>query len=960
MNRFNRRQLQNQYTPMSLQEMTFLPGVKTQAHQSAIASSIAMKNMPYQASPYTNDGQITGQVVQDFEKSVDSFVDSSLKTGLNPNSNIQMKGLVDKYGVARKYVDATNNRAASFAGMQKELAEASAKNPEQSGWADDIMKYNMAIAQSTELNLDPNTGDYNGFQFQSYIERPDISKKLEESFSNIITSSAYGPLQDNAEFGKLQYETMKYKEREAMVASLYEIANDPAVRDYLQTAKRIYGAEFMTGLEGGKGGGISAFSLSYDEKTNKMNEPVFNGNTLLGSFMHKAYAGHKGTELDIHYMDYGKGKSGNGTIGGLNAADVMEFEAVGVQSNAGQNSASNSYDALNNTIANDAKVVEETNTKYDTEYNRTMPTMKAALVTTLGLPDATVAGTYIDNIIEVLSTNDAFKNDANADPRTKLQEYRTQLEEKGIPSNVIDNLITNASPQMLSNFGTLSKYKTVLRETKANLDANTRSLNDLNKALAVAIPKGSPAYEAQIGYQNNVAEITRTLREWNYAHSPVRDEAISTNRTYEDVDNLINKLEEDLKGVPYSALAYADENGVSIDQAQKVIVEQVFSKYKNDFNLDEYMAENQVTQIARNWISTLDYAADRAFGWLWVADDPQAETDAGTDDSFIDGLNNKKPSRTSGADFRTHVSGLKRNLSVYSSALAATGLIKAEQYNSRTTALNLTGHDSDKHPFGRELKNLLGVMAEQLNANQNNILIQGYEGLTLAKFVNEATGVDKSTLKKGTRVHPSIYYDSKTHRYEQGMIVTGTAVTPGGKGKEVDITVPVKMTDANGISIGDMHDKLYQIWLGESQFQMASGKPRNSTSLDALNNYYGQQVMDYDEVEMDVLNTPKGESFTLNANYYGEGDTKHNAAGAGPLVSAQYKITHVDNKLWRVTDMNDNPIRDIEINNSNHNSAAEAIMGYLGETLGQIILTNRTHGQIPTNSSAAADFYGNQ
>lgn len=940
MNRFYNRQLRNQYVPMSLQEMMVLPTSKTQQHAEIAAQAKAMTNMPYMPSQYTNDASEVLQAVNEFSGTVDQFIQGTMDTGINSSTSQQLKDLQAKYALTKKYVDAGNARTMSIQNLFQTMDEAVKEDPSQADWVNDLKSYNATVAKTTPMDLNPETGEYNSFNFISYAPRPDIYEKGKKLLDGIDKIKGYTQLSP-AGFGKIGYLSNEYKDRQAIVSALNQLANDPEVVNYYITAKRIYGNDFKTGLEADANGeGISAFKPVLTEDGELTVE--FDINTDLGKYAQALYLAHSGISNVPHYMDYGKGSKGPGgnSFGGYIVDDALEYDISSVLSNAQDQLPKNSFTTAKNASESYQNALKQASEVYNTQLAQDLPSLVTRATKELGITDAE-ATSVINSVVGFLSD-------------TELQAAN-DLNKDGIISYIEQIRANEATTKTQYNKKHLDEFLKILKDEKFGDE-------DFGKILKIASAKGNvDYYQKQVNSANDIyqAMLTRLENEagpekkayeesvgqvigmFAYLIDPkvnpvIRDDFILGRQVpVEQLDQSLEELKQDLLDIPVSAAAYAKENKVSVDDAQKVLSEEIFKKYESVFNLDEFMANNGITQVIGTIFDFVSTVSDYVVSPIYYGTNRGGEEiSAGERFKRSDVEFGIKP------DARARITSLKRRLADYATIVSEKGIVDAAEYTNRTTLFNISPYVAKDAEFAKRINHTITTATATVEQDPSNFVVSSNLGLTFDQYIYQQLDIDPSSnppmrfnngeIKIGMsdKNEPLLYY--------KGLVTIGT----GTEAKMASIEAPLEIKGSLSENLyADASSILHRIRIAEEDYAHlnigSNGRikyrEQAQAAIDNLDIWIAKQAYDPDLLYSQVLSLDPGKEFTFTAQYAPLMD----AGITSPFVTQSFKVSRNEDGIYDLLDPQTNRsiIRLTAKQAAKSTDLIEAIQKHLGSTL---------------------------
>lgn len=175
-NRYFQRRVMPQFQPLSLQELTMVPGLKTQAHQQRQTMADSMQ---LNFNNFFGDEQEANQTRAEWSGKVQDYSDTLLKEGVNSGNLSKINQLAKDYGDLRRgKVNAMQTRYDQFTSKLKYLQDIKKDDPSKAWWVDQHINELYQENQNNPLNYDPQTGNYNSINDIQYADNIDFQNEV--------------------------------------------------------------------------------------------------------------------------------------------------------------------------------------------------------------------------------------------------------------------------------------------------------------------------------------------------------------------------------------------------------------------------------------------------------------------------------------------------------------------------------------------------------------------------------------------------------------------------------------------------------------------------------------------------------------------------------------------------------------------------------------------------------------
>jgi hypothetical protein len=244
MNRFYKRQIRNQFVPMSLQELSVVPQASTERHTQFATTLAAMENTPMNA--ITPDKAFAMEQRRGLEQEVNQFATELGSKGVN-NMGTSFSSLQKDYTKRKKAIDAVNTRYGQYAQSVEEMKKRGEKDP--SFWLDNTLAlYNKKVSES-QINYNPQTGEFNSVPSMGYVNYLDIQEELMKAASHVAEEgrgwSVYDKKPDGDGYMAIVSETgtTKYVDKNEVMQVVMTRLQDPEVQAYLSRYQEMTGGK---------------------------------------------------------------------------------------------------------------------------------------------------------------------------------------------------------------------------------------------------------------------------------------------------------------------------------------------------------------------------------------------------------------------------------------------------------------------------------------------------------------------------------------------------------------------------------------------------------------------------------------------------------------------------------------------------------------------------------------------
>jgi hypothetical protein len=180
MNRFYRRQIRNQFVPMSLQELSMVPQAKTELLSQYATSAAAMENTPMQA--LTPDKSFALEQKRGLENEVNQFVDQLGSKGID-GMGTSFSDLQKSYKKRKGAIDAVNTRYAQYSQEVENIKKKGEKDP--AFWVDATLAAFSEKVAKTQINYNPETGEFSHIPSMGYANYLNDQEELMKAAAHV-------------------------------------------------------------------------------------------------------------------------------------------------------------------------------------------------------------------------------------------------------------------------------------------------------------------------------------------------------------------------------------------------------------------------------------------------------------------------------------------------------------------------------------------------------------------------------------------------------------------------------------------------------------------------------------------------------------------------------------------------------------------------------------------------------
>ena len=193
-NRFTQRKIYNTFNPLSIQELSILPGAKQAQHDQAMANAEAQKLAIQSMAKDSADAQ---RLTKQMDADVSSFTSNLMEKGVSPNTTRDLMALKSKReGVLNDKARIEGNLAA-FTQYEKELKDRFTKGNINR------REYERALKSSLANYRGYKEGNFSGYTPTDYVNVGKLSREIGAQVKKeVMTRGGWAPTGETNEAGE--------------------------------------------------------------------------------------------------------------------------------------------------------------------------------------------------------------------------------------------------------------------------------------------------------------------------------------------------------------------------------------------------------------------------------------------------------------------------------------------------------------------------------------------------------------------------------------------------------------------------------------------------------------------------------------------------------------------------------------------------------------------------------------
>lgn len=227
-NRFARRQVYDQFNPLSIQELSMVPLVKQQQHDAQMAAALQQKAA---ANALLKDQEDADNLIADVDNRINSFTGDLMNKGVQRNSTknlLELKQYRDQLMSPDGALGKINANAAAYQAYYKDQKDRFEKGQITRD------QFERAVQSSMKEYQGYKNGSFQGYTPSKYV---DINKKVtdfsEKIKHDVYTREGYRPLGIDPTTGKSMWE------KNGHTTSDVPPGTDQLILNYIQTDEEI-------------------------------------------------------------------------------------------------------------------------------------------------------------------------------------------------------------------------------------------------------------------------------------------------------------------------------------------------------------------------------------------------------------------------------------------------------------------------------------------------------------------------------------------------------------------------------------------------------------------------------------------------------------------------------------------------------------------------------------------------